>query len=351
MVSSPAQPRTTDGPPAEDLEHVLRHVGELWEDLRGARLFVTGGTGFVGRWLLESLFSADEKLGLGVRVVALTRSPERFRRAAPGLARRHGLEVVAGDVRTLDPLRAEFAYVIHAAAETSAAANREDPLLTIDSIVTGTRRALELARQAHARSFLLTSSGAVYGPQPRDVPRVTEDHRGGPDPLGPLAAYAEGKRLAEQLCAAYQRSHGVATKIARCFAFVGPYLPLDAHFAVGNFIRDGLSGGPIRITGDGTPRRSYLHAADLAVWLWTILLRGLPARAYNVGSEDDLSIADLARKVADRFGVAVTQARAADPRRSAERYVPSTDRARAELGLRTVIDLDDALDRTIRWAS
>jgi dTDP-glucose 4,6-dehydratase len=161
--------------------------------------------------------------------------------------------------------------------------------------------------------------------------------------------YSEGKRVAEHLAAIYHRRHGLAVTIARGFAFVGPYLPLDGPFAIGNFLRDGLAGGPVRVGGDGTPYRSYLYAADLAVWLWTILLRGTPCRPYNVGSEQDIAIAALARKIADVFQTEVHVARPAEPGKVPERYVPSTRRARTELGLDAWIGLDDGIARTLRW--
>ena len=146
--------------------------------------------------------------------------------------------------------------------------------------------------------------------------------------------------------------HDLQPTIARCFAFVGPYLPLDAHFAVGNFIRDGLRGGPIRVSGDGTPYRSYLYAADLAIWLWTILLQravGAPVQRRLGGG--DLTIAELAQLVAarSRQSVPVDVARAATAGASAERYVPAVTRAQSELGLRLTVPLEEGIRRTVGW--
>ena len=337
---------------ARDLDHVLDHTRELWEDLRGERLFITGGTGFFGCWLLESLLRAEERLHLGVEAVVLTRDPDAFRGKAPHLGGHPSVSLQLGNVRSFEFPAGTFSHVIHAATDANAQLNDEKPLLMLDTIVEGTRRALDLAIASGARRFLLTSSGAVYGKQPPEMTHVPEDYPGAPDPLDPRSAYGEGKRMAEHLCALYARSSSLEPKIARCFAFVGPYLPLDIHYAIGNFIRDGLRGGPIVVQGDGTPYRSYLYAADLAVWLWTILLRGKSCRPYNVGSEREINIGALAEVVSQAF-TPKPQVRMMKPQmsgKSAERYVPSTQRAERELGLCQAVDLAEAIRRTVSCA-
>ncbi len=339
-------------PLASDLDHVLAHTRAIWESLRGKRLFITGGTGFFGCWLLESFLWANEALDLQAEAHVLTRSPANFRLKAPHLADQPAVHLHEGDVRDFRFPLGKFDYVIHAATEASAKLNEEDGLAMLETIVEGTRHVLEFARQAGARRFLLTSSGAIYGPQPTEITHVPETFMGAPDSLNPASAYGEGKRISELLCVLYQKQHGLEPIIARCFAFVGPYLPLGTHFAIGNFIRDALSGGAIRIGGDGTPYRSYLYAADLAIWLWTLLIAGTPGRPYNVGSDADLTIADLARTVSEAFPhqPEVQIAKAPKPGALPSRYVPSTGRAQDELGLGTLIGLSEAIRRTAAWA-
>jgi len=338
--------------PASDLDHILEHTREHWEQMRGEQLFLTGGTGFFGCWLLESFLCANEKLKLGARATVLTRYPQAFIVKAPHLAQAESVTLLEGDVRSFTFPAGTFSHVIHAATEASAQLNNENPLLMLDTVVHGTQHALEFASQCGAKKFLLTSSGAIYGKQPSEMTRIPEDYLGAPDPLDPKSAYGQGKRMAEHLCSLYAQQTSMESKIARCFAFVGPYLPLDRHFAIGNFIRDAMSGGPIIIKGDGTPQRSYLYAADLAIWLWTILFEGKALRPYNVGSDQSLSIAEVAHCVADQIHekIIIEISKTANINRTVERYIPDTSRAQMELNLETHIALPTSIMNTMKWA-
>jgi dTDP-glucose 4,6-dehydratase len=340
----------------EDLEHILAHTRGIWEEMRGQSVFITGGTGFFGCWLVESFCYANRVLGLGARATILSRDPERFAAKCLHLAADPAVSLHQGDVRDFDFPTGEFGYVIHAATEASAKQAAEEPMEMLSTILGGTQRTLEFAARCGARKFLLTSSGAVYGRQPAEMTHVPESYMGAPDPTDAGSVYAEGKRAAELMCAVQQKAaqaKGLTfeAKIARCWAFCGPHLPLDAHFAIGNFIGDALAGRAISIGGDGTARRSYLYGADLAIWLWTMLLRAPALTPINVGSGRDVSILELAEMVAATLapGTAIEVAKQAVPGAAPARYVPSVARAEELLGLRERIGLEQAIARTAAW--
>jgi dTDP-glucose 4,6-dehydratase len=337
--------------PAEDLTHILKHTSPLWEEARGKSFFITGGTGFFGMWMLESFTHINDTLQLGARATVLTRDPVAFATKAPHLAGRSDLLFIQGDIRDFVFPEGNLDYLIHAATEASAKLNSEAPDEMLDAIVAGMSRTLDFAAEANVKKFLFTSSGAVYGRQPSALTHVPEDYNGAPDCLDPGSAYGEGKRVAELMAAIHVKHHPCEMKIARCFAFVGPHLPLDSHFAIGNFLRDVMAGSPIRIGGDGTPFRSYLYAADLAIWLWTILFKGKSLRPYNVGSAEDYSIASLASIVNEALGgnSSIEIARSPEPHSSPSRYVPAIVRAQTELQLDCCIPLSESISRTHRW--
>jgi dTDP-glucose 4,6-dehydratase len=338
-------------PLAGDLEFVLDNARDDLGELAGCRLYVTGGTGFVGSWLLETLLWANRRLDLKSRVLLLTRSPDRYKESHPHLATDPAVELVRGDVCTLDEPMTGVDAVVHAATPASAKLNSEDPMQMLAIVVDGMRNVLEMASHAGRIPVLLTSSGAVYGRQPAEMSHVDEAYLGGPDALLPGSAYHEGKRIAE-LMGSIATSRGQAdVKIARLFAFIGPYLPINTHFAIGNFIRDALRGGPIVVNGDGTAVRSYLYGAEMAIWLWRVLIRGTPGRAYNVGSEDAVDIATAARAVAAVVSpspeVSILGGQSAVG--PLDRYVPGTRRSQVELGLAQTVCLDDSIRRTLAW--
>lgn len=298
------------------------------------RLFITGGTGFFGKSMLDYRLRHSEWEWAQVEWVVLSRSPDMFVSEFPRLANQPGVSFVAGDIRDFAFPDCHFDAVIHAA--TSAVTTLSDDEMT-SVIVDGARHVVEFAKSAGCSSVLFTSSGAVYGPC--TSPSCEDDE------CNPVTAYGKGKLAAERLLV----DSSLDVKIARCFAFVGPYLNRDIHFAIGNFIQNCLDGKPIVIKGDGTPLRSYLYADDLVRWLFAVLERGLIGRPYNVGSDRSVSIRDLAFSVRDvlasSVGISILGANVPG---ASNVYVPNIDRIRNELGVDIVHELRDAIAQTVK---
>jgi nucleoside-diphosphate-sugar epimerase len=333
-----------------DLNEILEHSGQTtWERLRSKKIFITGGTGFFGKWLLESWAHANHQLQLESEVLVLARNPDVFLSSMPHLKGIRGLNFVTGDVVNFKHPQFKPDFIIHAATPASAKLNTENPGEMIHNILSGMRNVLDYARASDTKRLLFTSSGAVYGRQPPELTHTPETFLGAPDPLNTGSAYGEAKRMAELLCQIEGRFFALETIVARCYAFVGPHLPLDSHFAVGNFIRDGLAGKTLQIQGDGTPYRSYLYAADLTAWLWYLLTQGQAGTPYHVGSSRALSIRQTAEKVAEIFKLDLNIAKAADATLLPERYVPSNERTLEATGLREWTSFKEALKRTIEW--
>jgi dTDP-glucose 4,6-dehydratase len=335
----------------KDLDYILDNTRALWEELRNKRIFITGGTGFFGCWLLESFLWANKSLGLNASMTALTRNIKSFKRKAPHLAANPSIQFHVGDIRSFDFPDGEYSFVIHASNEAAEYRSSKDaPENVKNAIILSAKHALDFAMHCRAQNFLFTSSGTVYGPQPSDLMHLPETYEGVRDASNFRFAHGEGKFIAETLCADYAEKYGLAVKIARCFSFVGPYMQLNTNYAIGNFIGNVIKSEPVIVKGDGTPYRSYLYAADLTIWLWTILFKGESGRPYNVGSEKEYTIAEIARTVADFLHcpeVCISEKTSRSG--PAERYVPSVRRAHDELGLSQSVDLKNAIEKTISW--
>ena len=336
----------------EDLEHILQHTHDLWKSLSGKTIFVTGGTGFFGIWLQMSFVYINRKQNLQANMVILTRNKKIFFDKYPSLSNNAEISFVEGDICSFPFFEGNVDFIIHAATEASVQLNLESPLTMFHTIVDGTKRVLDFAVEKKVTSFLYTSSGAVYGMQPAGCKNIKEDYSGAPVTSNPASVYGEAKRMAEVLCAVYHQNFLLPVKIARGFAFVGPYLPLHTHFAIGNFILDTLLKRDIVIKGDGTASRSYLYAADLVIWLWTILIKGQNNRAYNVGSDFEVTIAELAKMVNEatlpsnnKITMLSSEVNGSAP----NQYLPNIEKAKIELGLQVYTALPLAIKKTLNF--
>ena len=338
-----------------EIDASISRLTAHWEHLRNAQLFITGGTGFIGRWLLETLVRANELHDLNLSATVLTRVPQAFRNMAPELGRSNCIRLYQGDVRNFNFPEGRFTHVIHGAATAATATFHkvEDPLTKFETTFDGARRTLDFAVASGMPRVLMLGSGSFYGTMAMGQKAYSEDYAVAPSLANMDAAMGHAKRSAEFLSACYGQRYGMSVSTARCFTFVGPHLPLDIHYAIGNFIRDALWNDAITVSGNGTPVRSYMYVGDLIAWLITLLLTGQAGRAYNVGSDRAISIGDLARLIAMRISPEkevriLTPSNFGEP---AHHYIPDITRARTEMGLDVWTSLEQAIDTTASFAS
>ena len=305
-------------------------------------LLIIGGTGFFGKSILDCY-----KRGLlhpwdVNRVIVMSRNSDNFKFNYPELMS-NGVELLNGDITTINSLP-DADYVIHAAASTDASLYLSHKKKEKKNIIRGTLNYCQLATEFHKNSkIVFCSSGAVYGYQPEQVKNLTEDMAFGDiECLDEVKkSYAYAKRDSEAVIQELGQA-GLNVSIARCFSFVGRYLPKDQHFAIGNFIADGIVGRNIEVKATKKVYRSYMYADDLVAWLMTLADNATPqCPVYNVASDKEVEIKELANIVADIFNVSVTCVKVKND--LIDRYIPSVEKANSELGLISQHGLEESL--------
>ena len=333
---------------AEDFKQVFYRVGGLWENMRKARIFVTGGTGFFGAWLLYTLLEAQRQVDLEIEAVLLTRNPSLFSQKHPLIARASMVRLYQGDIANFTYPAGKFTHMIHAASELSHF-EPSTPSETVSHTERSCLRMMDFAKKSGVTSVLYISSGAVYGPMQPGRRFLSEDQSTLPMPHQPENWYAKAKRAGEKIMLEQGNTKNISVKIARGFAFHGPMLPLDSPFAVAAFLGRALSNEKIVIRNHGLTVRSYLYGADLAQWLWTILIRGAHGRAYNTGSDIPVTILHLAEAIqkACQTKAGLQVLGTLPPGQEPEFYVPKIQRAKTELSLEVFTGLEEGLARSV----
>lgn len=319
------------------------------KDIDNKKIFITGGTGYVGIWILSAI-RALNNFSKNINVCVLSRDPESFQKKHPQFSNQKWLSFITGDIKNFNHPRNEFDYLIHGATETSKFSHA-NPEKMLDDIFFGTKNIINFAEKVKLKKILMISSGAVYGNQPANIANQSDESENACRTCIPQSAYGEGKRIMELMGTILQDRTGIQSTSARCFSFSGPGIPLDGHYAYGNFIRDALFGNSLNIYGNGCDRRSYLNGSDLAIWLLKLLIDGKSGEIYNVGSDQGISIKDLATTIRDTLapGKDVNILNIATSGQSiSKNYVPSIEKAKT-IGCSQWTTLKESILQTARY--
>lgn len=320
------------------------------EHLVNSNVVITGASGFIGTWLTLSWASARQKYKGKGKLLLTSRSPDAVWEKALKIDSKCPVQRIAADIKNFTiPDEFYYGYIIHAATPASASLNSDDPYKMFNVIIEGQERILAEALKASSR-LLFLSSGAVYGKQPLDLEKLSEEFSFDKNDGGKISAYHDGKRAAEMQSDIAVLRWDTDVVTARLFAFIAPFLPFGTHFAAGNFMQDALQSSQVIIKSGGGSVRSYQYATDMCSNLWALAVRGSTGEKYNVGSDVAVSIKDLAQAVVRNVNpVAKVVITGKDTIENTSRYLPSIEKISSQLKIKNHVGLDDALKRTALW--
>lgn len=304
---------------------------------------VLGGTGFIGTWLVSTLSQLDREYDLRIDLTIYTRDIKRASLKYPkALYNRVSLKEF--DFLTGACDLGFFDYIVNGATPTT----HQPGINSEDAIYLPTKHAIKsIISTAKSRQnfpkVLNLSSGAVYGAQPIGVTHQPEIHA---LDLEESNDYQRAKYQSEFELSSPEALEVLAPISPRLFTFYGPGLPINEHFAIGNFIRDGLAGRPIRILGNPNTRRSYMHPTDLIAWLLKAMVDPENGN-FNIGSEESITMSDLARLISEmtsQKGVEYV-----NPEICPNNYVPSTKLFRSTYAVTELMPLATGLRQWMSW--
>lgn len=336
---------------AEDFETILLASYTDLNSLVNSNIVITGASGFIGKWLTFSWLYARQKLDGKGKILVNSRDLLGLSKLCESFGDGREITYLESDIRTIAiPKSFKPDFLIHAATPASAQLNKDDPSEMLSTIIDGQKQVLQQGMQSGVGNILFLSSGAVYGTQPPDMRLLNETYVGGPSLNSVASAYHEGKRVAELLGNISADRGGLRFTTGRLFAFLAPYLPLNTHFAAGNFMLDALENRNIEIKSDGQSVRSYQYGTDLCIFLWALLSRGQSGEAYNVGSDEPILISDLAMQIKEIVNPHIDVSfRKNGVEQTSSRYVPDISKITQNLKVQNKYGAADAVSRTSAW--
>lgn len=335
----------------DDFSEILNNTKYLWKNLKNNNIFFTGCTGFFGYWILKTFTTANKKFKLNSKGYVLTREKKFKKSKIYKLCNDKSLFFCYGDIRNFKFPKKKFKYIIHGAT-TSAQETflKQDPTEKANIIIDGTKNIIQFAKKSSCKKILYLSSGAVYGNQSVKIKKINETSSSAPitsDRNYDLNVLGTTKRAAELYLFLNSQKKYFEASVARCFSFIGPLIPLNVHYAIGNFLRNSINNETIKIKGDGKAIRSYMYVTDLTIWLYHILFKGKDSQIYNVGSEEKVSILELAKmikKISKNQKKIIIKRSKHSSNKSL--YVPSTKKIRDELKVKQKVYLKSAIKKT-----